>query len=289
MVDDDRYRVRSVERALELLELLGTVGPDGETVSELARRTGVSKATAFATLQTLLAHGFIADREVGTSRRYRLGMALARLGDRAASQTSIVDVATPVLRELTDATGRPSRLAVLDDGAAIVIGRVDAPGIVQFRAHLGRREHAHTSGVGKALLATLPEDQVRAIAARTKLPRRTARSITTLPGLLAALTIVRARGWSVDDEEDADGVLCVGSSVHGIGGGCVGAISVTGLKLDLGEREIAALGEQVRAASDQISTLLGGQTFAARSGDRGSDLADAPAAASVTGPVGAAR
>lgn len=257
---DARYRVRSVERALCLLELLGAAGPDGETVSELARQVGVSKATAFATLQTLLAHGFVADREIGASRRYRLGMEIARLGDRAVSQSSIAEVALPVLRELTDATGRPSRLAVLDDGAAVVIGRVDAPGIVQFRAHLGRREHAHTSGVGKALLATLPADQVRAIAAGTRLPRRTDRSITTVAGLLADLGRVRDRGWSIDDEEDADGVLCVGAAVYGLAGACVGAISVTGLKLGLGEREIETLGRQVRGAADRISALLGGPT-----------------------------
>jgi IclR family transcriptional regulator, acetate operon repressor len=268
MVKDGRYRVRSVERALDLLALLGAAGPDGETVSELARRAGVSKATAYATLQTLLARGFVADRETGQSRRYRLGMELARLGDRAAFQTSIADIALPALRGLTDATGRPARLAVLDEGAAVVIGRVDAPGIVQFRAHLGRREHAHTSGVGKALLATLPEDQVATIAARTKLPRRTARSITTLGDLLADLARVRTRGWAVDDEEDADGVLCVGSSVHGVGGGCVGAISITGLKLDLGEGDVAELGAQVRAVADRISILLGGPTFAERFASR---------------------
>lgn len=268
MVEDSRYRVRAVERALDLLELLGAAGSDGETVSELARRAGVSKATAYATLQTLLARGFVADSDPGASRRYRLGMELARLGDRAASQTSIVDVALPLLRTLTDRTGRPARLAVLDEGAAVVIGRIDAPGIVQFRAHLGRREHAHTSGVGKALLATLSEDQVATIAARTRLPRRTLRSITTLDALLADLARVRARGWSVDDEEDADGVLCVGSSVHGVGGGCVGAISVTGLKLGLGEADIAALGRQVRAVADRISTLLGGPTFAERAAGR---------------------
>jgi IclR family acetate operon transcriptional repressor len=271
MVKDGRYRVRSVERALDLLGLLGAAGPDGETVSELARRAGFSKATAYATLQTLLARGFVADRDAGPSRRYRLGMELARLGDRAAFQNSILDVALPVLRTLTDATGRPARLAVLDDGAAVVIGRVDAPGIVQFRAHLGRREHAHTSGVGKALLATLAEDQVAAIAAQTRLPRRTARSITTLDGLLADLDTVRARGWSVDDEEDADGVLCVGSSVHGVGGGCLGAISVTGLKLGLGEADISELGVQVRAVADRISSLLGGPTFAERVAGREPD------------------
>ncbi|MEO8229388.1 MAG: IclR family transcriptional regulator, partial [Chloroflexota bacterium] len=232
--------------------------------SELARRAGVSKATAYATLQTLLSRGFVADRDAGATRRYRLGMELARLGDRAAFQTSIADVALPALRSLTDATGRPARLAVLDEGAAVVIGRVDAPGIVQFRAHLGRREHAHTSGVGKALLATLSEDQVATIAARTKLPRRTERSITTIDALLDDLARVRVRGWSVDDEEDADGVLCVGSSVHGVGGGCVGAISITGLKLGLGEADVAELGVQVRAVADRISSLLGGPTFADR-------------------------
>src|SRR5256885_16145290 len=77
---EERYRVQSVERALQLLETLAAAGPDGSTLSELARSIGVSKSSAYAILQTMLGGGFVADVGAGATRRYRLGMALARLG-----------------------------------------------------------------------------------------------------------------------------------------------------------------------------------------------------------------
>jgi IclR family acetate operon transcriptional repressor len=109
---EDRYRVQSVERAFALLEALAEAGPEGMTLSNLARLLGFSKSTAYAILQTLLAGGFVADAGEGMSRRYRLGMALARLGDVVVSQIALRDVAMPVIRDLTAETGLTSRLAV---------------------------------------------------------------------------------------------------------------------------------------------------------------------------------
>ena len=149
--------MQSVERAFALLEALAEAGPEGMTLSNLARLLGVSKSTAYAILQTLLAGGFVADAGAGMSRRYRLGMALARLGDVVVSQIALRDVAMPVIRDLTAETGLTSRLAVLDDAHAIVIARVDAPqSTVRFTANLGKREHLHCSAVGKSMLAALP-------------------------------------------------------------------------------------------------------------------------------------
>src|SRR5450432_1278918 len=116
---EDRYRVQSVERAFALLEALADAGPDGMTLSNLARLLGVSKSTAYAILQTLLAGGFVADAGAGMSRRYRLVMALARLGDVVGSQIALRDVAMPVIRDLTAATGQTSRVAVLEESYAI--------------------------------------------------------------------------------------------------------------------------------------------------------------------------
>ena len=120
------------------------------TLSDLARLLGVSKSTAYAILQTLLAGGFVADSGAGMSRRYRLGMALARLGDVVVSQIALRDVAMPVMRDLTRETGLTSRVAVLDEPYAVVIARVDAPhSTVRFTAEprqarapalLGRRQ-----------------------------------------------------------------------------------------------------------------------------------------------------
>ncbi len=255
---EQRYRVQSVERAFQLLEALGAAGPDGATLTDLARSIGVSKSTAYAILQTLLGGGFVADIGVGAARRYRLGMALARLGDVVVSQIALRDVALPVLHELARETLLTARVAVLDEPYAVVIARVDAPGsAVRFAANLGKREHLHSSAVGKAILADLDRDAARAMVAAAGMPGKTRHTIVDEGTLLAELDTIGQRGYSVDDEEDADGVFCVGAAVHDHGGRCVGAVSVTGIKRDLPSWQVALLGAKVREHADRVSALLG--------------------------------
>jgi IclR family acetate operon transcriptional repressor len=255
---EDRYRVQSVERAFVLLEALAEAGPEGMTLSDLARLLGVSKSSAYAILQTLLAGGFVADSGSGMSRRYRLGMALARLGDVVVSQIALRDVAMAVMRDLTRETGLTSRVAVLDEPYAVVIARVDAPhSTVRFTANLGKREHLHCSAVGKAMLAALPDAAVHEILAAAGLPEKTAHTITEAAALHADLESVTHRGYAIDDEEDNEGVFCVGSAIFDHSTHCVGAVSVTGLKLDLPVWRIEQLGQTVRGHAERISTLLG--------------------------------
>ena len=125
MSTEIRYRVQSVERALTLLESLAEADSDGMTLTQLSRAIGVSKSTAYAILCTMLGRGFVADSGSGMQRRYRLGMALARLGDLVVSQHGLRDLAMPALRALTEETGLTSRIAVLDEIYAVAIGRVD--------------------------------------------------------------------------------------------------------------------------------------------------------------------
>ena len=254
----EKYRVRSVERALRILEILAVAGTEGASVTDISHGLGVSKSTAFALLYTLISRDFVTDAGTGNGRRYRLGMGLARLGDQVVSATTIHDVALPILRELTETTGYTSRLAVLDEGYAIVVARIDSPGVVRFSTHLGRREFAHCSGVGKALLSSLTPDDVRSIIVATGMPRRTSHTIADIETLLQDLAILRQRGYSIDDEEDADGVFCVGAPVYDFRKVCAGAISITGLKLDMPAWRMRDLGQTVRAHADRIAHLLGG-------------------------------
>jgi IclR family transcriptional regulator, acetate operon repressor len=255
---EDRYRVQSVERAFVLLEALAEAGPEGMILSDLARLLGISKSSAYAILQTLLAGGFVADSGSGMSRRYRLGMALARLGDVVVSQIALRDVAMTVMRELTRETGLTSRVAVLDEPYAVVIARVDAPhSTVRFTANLGKREHLHCSAVGKAMLAALPEQTVHEILSAAGLPEKTTHTITEAAALHAELESVARRGYAIDDEEDNVGVFCVGSAIFDHSAHCVGAVSITGLKLDLPAWRAEQLGQTVRDHAERISTLLG--------------------------------
>jgi IclR family transcriptional regulator, acetate operon repressor len=254
----ERYRIQSLERAFTLLHALSEAGPDGLTVSQLARAGGVSKSAAYSILQTMLAHRYVADSGTGMSRRYRLGMALARLGDLVVSQVALRDVAMPVLRSLTNATGLTSRAAVLDAPYAVVVGRVDVPNAtVRFAAGLGRREHLHCSAVGKAVLAELGPVEVSAILEEAGLPRKTAKTIVDPQALFRELAHVADRGYAIDDEEDTEGVFCVGAAVTNHAGECIGAISVTAIKLDLPAWRVRQIGETVSEHAARISDQLG--------------------------------
>ena len=237
-------------------------GPDGITLSGLANELAISKSSAFALLQTLIARGFATDSGTRQNRRYRLGIALAKLGDAAAAQAPLAGVATSILRALTDATGLTTRLVVPDGPYAVVIARVDAPGSVRFASYLGKREYPHCTSAGKALLASLPPERAKELAAAAGMPARTSRTITDPEALLRDLALSAVRGYTIDDEEDAEGVFCVGAAVRDRSGTCVGAISGTGLKLNRPTWRMDELGVLVRDAADKISLALGGAPFA---------------------------
>ena len=153
----------------------------------------------------------------------------------------------------------------LDENYAVAIGRVDARrGVVRFAANLGRHEHLHSSAVGKAMLSLLPESTVHEIAAATGLPAKTPHTIVDAAALMRDLATVRRRGYAIDDEEDNEGVFCVGAAVLDHAGNCLGAISVTGLKLDLPAWRIEQLGETVREHAVGISAELGAPAEASK-------------------------
>lgn len=259
---DDKSLLRSVGRALDILQALGAGSREGMSVGDIAEAIGVSRSTAFTLLQTMVARGFVADMRIGGARLYRPGLALVHLGDCAVAGMGLTQIATPVLQQLTFETQMTSRLAVLDDGYAVTVGRVDASGPFRIAAALGRRERPHCSSVGKALLARLSNEQVTAILTRLGMPRRTKHSLTSQAALIEDLKATATRGYAFDNEEDNIGIVCVGAAIYDRSYEAVAAISVTGMKVGRSEEELHQLGATVRACADQISVALGGVAYA---------------------------
>lgn len=251
-----RYTVGSVARALRLLEAIADGPAEGLTLSEISRELGTSKSTAFALVHTLADQGYL--RAVDPGPRYLLGLALVRLGDVSADRLPLGPLCRPILHELSARTGLTTRAAVNDDSQPMFVERVDAPGAIRFHTPLGVPELAHVSSAGKAILAALPDEEVRALLGQAGMPRRTPKTITDLDELLADLAATRRRGYAVDDEEDVEGVFCVGAAFYDHAGACAGAISATGIKRDLPPRAVEDLGQAVRAAADQVTALLRG-------------------------------
>ena len=256
-----RYTVQSVARALDILEIIAR-SRDGLTLTEIAREIGISKSATYSLLRTLVDKAHV--REVTAGPRYQLGVGLLKLADIALTQLSLGELAKPILTELSQELGMTTRIAIADDGQPIFIDRVDGPGTVRFHTPMGKRELAHASAAGKAILACLSEEKIRSICAEFGMAKRTSHTIVTPKELLADLELARGRGFATDDEEDADGVFCVGAAFFDHRGECAGAISATFIKFDVSADRIEEIGVAIRAHADQVSALLGGPAYSGR-------------------------
>lgn len=220
--------VQSVERVFELLELITDAGGD-VTLSELAASTELPLPTIHRLLRTLVTLGYA--RQL-PNRRYALGPRLIRIGEGAARQFGVL--ARPQLRQLVDTLGESANMAVLDGDMVVYVAQVQSTQSMRMFTEVGRRANVHDTGVGKAILAQLPDDAVRAIVARTGMPTPTAFSIGTPDDLIAELDRIRERGYSIDDQEQEIGVRCYAMAIPGAP--TPSAVSVSGPVARVDER-----------------------------------------------------
>ncbi len=262
MTQSSSTTVGSVARALDLVELVVS-GPDvGMPLSEIAKAVGGSKSAVLATLRTLVDFGYLRTEEPGP--KYLPGMMLIRLGDLASAHDPLIAVARPILAQLSAESGLTIRVARNDSGYPVFIDRVDGPGFVLFHTPLGIRELPHVSSAGKAILAELSDKEATAVARECGLVSRTKNSITKLGELKKELEHIRKVGFATDDEEDAQGIFCVGATFFDHFGRCIGAISATGVKTDMTLAQVSNLGKLVIKFADQVTHELHGRKLARR-------------------------
>lgn len=201
--------VQSVSRAFHLLELITAAG--GEmTITELAERSGLPLPTIHRIIRTLTSSGYVLQRP---SRRYVLGPRLIGLGETAARMLGAL--ARPRLADLVEAVGETANMAVLDGDMAVYVAQVPSKHSMRMFTEVGRRVDLHCTGVGKALLAQLPEDAALKLLKQTGMPARTARSITDPDELMKALARARDVGYVIDDGEQEIGVRCLAAPIPG--------------------------------------------------------------------------
>jgi IclR family transcriptional regulator, acetate operon repressor len=198
----NRGGVQSVERAFELLEILADAGGTA-TLSELAVRADLPQPTIHRLVRTLLVMGYV--RQL-PSRQYSLGPRLIRLGESAAQL--IGAWSRSHLAGLVERTGESANMAVLDNDMAVYVAQVPSPHAMRMFTEVGGRVYPHNTGVGKALLMQLPNEEVLALLKRTGMPALTENSHTTPETLIRDLDLSRSRGYTLDEGEQEVGVRC---------------------------------------------------------------------------------
>ncbi len=255
------YRVQVLDRALALLEKLSEHGPD-LTLAEISQSLGLHKSTAHRLVMVLERHRLV--EKNSQSGRYRLGLKLFELGTRAVSQLDLRERARPFLERLSLDTGETVHLCVYDAGEVVYLDKVEPARSVRLASSVGRRSPAHCTAVGKAIIAHLPEAEMEAAVQRHGLRQLTRKTIGTLAELKTELARVRTQGFAVDDEENEEGVRCVGSVVRGFGGALIAAISVSGPSFRVSTEKVSIIARSVVATAAALSHELGYQQPASR-------------------------
>jgi IclR family acetate operon transcriptional repressor len=201
--------VQSLHRAFGLLELVATQGR-AMSLTEIAAASGLAPATLHRLARTLVDLGYLRQEP---SRHYALGPRLFLLAE--SSSTMLNDVALPHLAHLVDEIGETANLAMLDGDRVAYVAQVPGRHSMRMFTEVGRRVLPHCTAVGKALLASSPTADVRALLARTGLPRHTTHTVTEPEELLAQLDRVRELGYAMDEGEQEVGVRCVAVAVPG--------------------------------------------------------------------------
>ena len=195
--------VQSVHRALDLVEIVAARGGH-LAIGEIAAAADIPLPTIHRLLQTLVERGYMRQMP---NRRYALGFRLVPLGATASSMVGADTEA--ILADLVSALGETANLAILSGAHAEYVAQVPSRHSMRMFTEVGRQVELHCTGVGKALLAQLDDDQVRSVVSRVGLPEYTPHTLTTESALLADLAKIRERGYAIDEEEQESGVRCV--------------------------------------------------------------------------------
>lgn len=245
---------RSLERGLAVLESVATTnGP--VTLAETSRRLGLHRSTAHHLMQSLVSLGYL--RQDEKTRGYGLTQKLNQLTGRLWTPEQLGEIAQPFLEELSCATGEGTSVAAWIGGIVTIAAKREATGPVRVVQDVGGSRPIHCTAVGKAIAAWLPQAEVKAALARTRMEKLTPKTITTQAAFDSELRRIRAAGYAIDDEEQFLGLRCIAMPVFCYTGHIVASMCVVGPKHRMTLQKLQAVRAPLAALSQRLSERLG--------------------------------
>lgn len=222
---NNKYPVKSLIKALNILEYLGTV-ESGSTLTEISAKLRFGKSTVHRLLATLQDRDFVwFDPH---SSRYILGARILQLSEQLSHQSILVRYGEPLLERLAQVTGETCNLGVLDGDKVLYLIMKESRNPLRMAGQRGKRLPAHCTALGKAILSGLSREELMQIYDEKQVfENSTSNSISTLAGLIEELENVRLKGLAFDNEELYPGVVCLGAPVRDQRGETVAAVSIS--------------------------------------------------------------
>jgi IclR family acetate operon transcriptional repressor len=199
-----QYSVRAVGRTLDILDTLSRA-PDGLSLAAIAKEVSMPRSSVFRYLAVLESRRYVAhDPQTGT---YQIGLSFFSFA--SPPLRALADAARPSLEHLRDTLGETINLGVLDGTRVLYVEVIESTKAMRLSARRGDRDFIHSSSLGKAIAATLPDADVRKILDSEGMPRLTSKTLTNPNAYLRGLAEVRERGYATDLSESEEGACCV--------------------------------------------------------------------------------
>ena len=249
-------QVQSLVRALSILNALAE-SEDGMTLTEISHQVKLPPSTAHRLLTTMQHERYVSFE--GERTLWFVGVQAFSVGNSFIKNRNLSQIARPYMRALMEDSGETVNLAVADGGEVIFLSQVECRKMMRALVTPGRRALMHCSGVGKALLAFLPEEELHSVVAKHGLPKITERTLITQEALEKDLERCRQRGYALDDEEHAVGLRCVAGVVRDETGLPIAALSLSGPAARIPNDHIEQLGLKIRRVCADLSREYGGK------------------------------
>ena len=263
-IDDDaedrqRGGVQSLGRAFSILEEVAR-HREGIGLAELSKLVGLHNSTTFHLAKTMVSLGYM--RQERDSKRYRVGRPLFALAASALDEIEMVNLATPVLEDLSRETGESGHFAVRMGDSVVVIARTSGSGAFQLTDRVGVVRPAHCTALGKIILASLRPDQLKRFLERVELKPTTKKSITEPSVLLREIAEIRRSAIAFDDGEFNAEVRCVAVPVYNFTGEVIGALGISGPIWRMSDQVLQSRAKLVQTAANRLSGEFGARDVA---------------------------
>lgn len=246
--------VQSAERIFQVMELLADQGEMG--LMEISAALNLHKSTVHRLLMSLIYMGYAKQDE--NTQKYMLSYKVVSMAGKILDRMDILLVAKPYLEKLSDISGEAVHLVQREGNHILYIYKIEAKvGTIRMVSHVGMIHPMYCSGVGKAIMATLPEKEVRQIWNESIIEKKTDRTITDYNEMLKVLDGIKKCGYALDDEENEKGVRCIAACLRGYHNEVKYAFSISGPTSRMTRERVEELSVDVKKIQSSLSRELG--------------------------------
>lgn len=250
----DKNYIVLTEKVFGILEAFSQQSQSPISLEEVTQYVGLAKTTVYRLLYSMKKIGYV--EQNSESSLYMLAPKFFDLGRSALPYQRVVALAKPLLENLRLRCGESVHVGVLNGGLITYIAVIESQNPYRCAAVPGEFNYAHSTSLGKCLLAYLSEEQIEAIIRDHGLPKLARNTITSGAQLLEELQKVRDDGVGINNEENIDGVICVGAPIRDGSGVPIAAVSVSGPAIRM-ELILEAVKQEVKRVASRISAVLG--------------------------------